>query len=195
MSLSEIAEAVAPLVAEFQRLRVEYYLGGSVASSTHGLPRATLDVDLVAGLAAEHVKPLVAALQSSYYIDAGMILDAIAREACFNLIYLKTSFKVDVFVAKTREYDRVALQRKQTKALDLENPGSQFFFASAEDVILSKLEWFRLGDEVSDAQWRDVIGVLKVQEATLDRSYLRKWATELAVADLLDKAWREAEVP
>jgi len=160
MSLSEIAEAVAPLVAEFQRLRVEYYLGGSVASSTHGLPRATLDVDLVAGLAAEHVKPLVAALQSSYYIDAGMILDAIAREACFNLIYLKTSFKVDVFVAKTREYDRVALQRKQTKALDLENPGSQFFFASAEDVILSKLEWFRLGDEVSDAQWRDVIGVL-----------------------------------
>lgn len=190
---SDTLTAVAPLVAELERLGVAYYLGGSVASSTHGMPRSSLDVDMVADLAPEHVLPLVNALKSIYYIDARMIQDAITCRSCFNLIHLATSFKVDVFAVKDRPYDRVALDRIRRQSVHTENASTDFFLASAEDIILAKLEWYWLGDEVSERQWNDVIGVLKIQGDLLDRSYLDKWAAELHVADLLAKAWQEVE--
>jgi hypothetical protein len=193
MLTSDAAAAITPVVAEFVRLGVPYYVGGSVVSSAHGIPRSTIDVDVVADLSQQHVGPLVAALRDRYYIDGKMISEAITRKACFNLIHLATSFKVDVFVLKDREFDRVALSRIQADPLDPENPSTQFFLASAEDIVLSKLEWFRLGDEVSENQWRDVVGVLKVEQRNLDRAYLAKWAADLGVADLLERAWNEAE--
>ncbi len=185
--------AMKPVVAEFRRLCVRYYVGGSIASIVYGQSRSTIDVDLVADLAPQHVAPLVEALHGEYYISEEAIVEAIARKGGFNLIYLPTSFKVDVFVVKDREYDRVALQRIRKDSLEDEDPSAQFFVASAEDIVLSKLEWFRLGHEVSERQWIDVLGVLKVQQNALDRTYLTKWATELGVADLLDRAWKEAE--
>lgn len=190
---SDTLTAVAPFVAELERLGVAYYVGGSVASSTHGIPRSSLDVDIVADLASQHVSPLVDALKSIYYIDARMIHDAIARRSCFNLIHLATSFKVDVFAVKDRRYGRVALDRIRKKCVNAENPTTEFFLASPEDIVLAKLEWYRLGDEVSERQWNDVMGVLKVQADALDRLYLEKWAAELGVADLLEKAWKEVE--
>jgi len=185
--------AIGPLVAELERLEVAYYVVGSVVSSAYGIPRSTLDVDLVADLAPEHVAPLVEVLRPAYYIDAGMISEAIARKSCFNLIHLATSFKVDVFAVKDREYDRVALKRAEKKSIDAENPSYQLPFASPEDTVLGKLEWFRLGHEVSQQQWRDVMGVLKVQKNFLDKPYLQKWAAELGIGDLLERACSEAE--
>ena len=195
MQSPEPIVALSPVVKELQRLGVSYYVGGSVASSVYGFSRATQDADLVADLAPKHVDPLVEALKSTYYISKPMILEAISRKSCFNLIYLPTSFKVDVFVIKDRDYDRVALGRSREDSLDDEHPSQQFFLASPEDVVLSKLEWFRLGEEVAQTQWRDVIGVMKVQENRLDRAYLVKWARELGVADLLERAWKEAGTP
>ena len=188
---SDSLAAVVPLVAELERLGVAYYVGGSVVSSAHGIPRSSLDVDIVADLANEHVTPLVDALKSVYYIDARMIQDAIAHRSCFNLIHLATSFKVDIFAMKNRRYDRVALGRIRKKRVNAENHSTEFFLASPEDIVLAKLEWYRLGDEVSERQWNDVIGVLKVQGDSLDRPYLEKWAVELGVDDLLEKAWKE----
>jgi hypothetical protein len=190
---SETIAAIVPLVAEFEKLGVAYYIGGSIASSMRGIPRTTLDVDMVADLAPKHVAPLVHALATAYYIDGPMILDAIARRSCFNLIHLATSFKVDVFVIKDRPYDRAALARINSRCVDTENAALQVFFASPEDIVLAKLEWYRLGDEVSERQWRDVIGVMKVNEGALDRLYMEHWASELGVADLLAKAWKEVE--
>ncbi len=191
MQFSDAVAAVTPVVAELERLGVKYYIGGSVASSAYGFSRATVDVDIIADLGLKHIDPLVDALQSAYYIDAHMIADAILRKSCFNVIHLPTSFKVDVFAVKNRPYDRMALQCGHKDLLDENDPSSEFFLASPENVVLSKLEWFRLGEEVSEQQWRDVIGVLKVQENLLDRKYLEKWATELGIADLLEKAWRQ----
>lgn len=190
---SDALEAVSPLVAELERLGVAYYLGGSLASSTHGMPRSSLDVDMVADLAPNHVLPLVNALKSIYYIDARMIQDAIERRSCFNLIHLATSLKVDVFAVKDRRYDRVALDRIKKQCVHAENASTDFFLASPEDIVLAKLEWYRLGDEISERQWNDVIGVLRIQGDSLDRPYLDKWAAELHVADLLAKAWMEVE--
>jgi len=188
----DLLAAVTPVVEELERLGVRYYVGGSAASSNYGIARATLDVDLVADLSQQHVVALVEGLKADYYVDARMISDAILRQSCFNVIHMPTSFKVDVFVVKNRRYDRVALQRIRKDSLDAEYPSKEFFQASPEDIILSKLEWYRLGDQVSDSQWRDVIGVLKIQHDALDRPYLEKWAAELRVADLLEQAWKEA---
>lgn len=193
MSPYDTLSAIAPVVAELERLKVSYYVGGSVASSSHGLPRSTLDVDLVADLLPKHVTPLVEALQGEYYISRPAVSDAIARRSCFNVIHSATSFKVDIFPVKNRQYDRLALERTQRRPLDKDDSSRQFYFASPEDVILSKLEWYRLGDEVSETQWGDVLGVLRVQTDALDRAYLEKWAAGLEVADLLERAWNEAE--
>jgi hypothetical protein len=129
---------------------------------------------------------------ADYYVSAAMIAEAVARKSCFNVIHLATSFKVDVFVPKDRRYDRVALERSRKDVLDLADPSTEFFLASPEDTVLSKLEWFRLGEGVSERQWHDVIGVLRVQGDLLDRTYLSHWAADLGVADLLEQAWREA---
>jgi len=189
----DLIAAMRPVVRQFDRLGVRYYIGGSVASSVYGLARSTLDIDLVADLKPEHVAPLAAALRSDYYVNPSAAADAIARKSCFNLIYLPTNSKVDVFVLKDRAYDREALRRIRQDALDPNSPG-KFFVASAEDVVLAKLEWYRLGDEVSDRQWRDILEVLKVQGLSLDHRYLSQWAAELGVADLLQNAWNQSQM-
>jgi len=189
----DVLAALTPVVEALECLGVAYYLGGSIASSAHGVARSTLDVDLVAELERPHVQPLVDALKAAYYVDAAMIADAISRKSCFNVIHLATMFKVDVFAVKDREYDRAALGRIRRDTLTSESAAGQFFLASAEDVVLNKLEWFRLGDEVSRRQWNDAVGVLKVQHASLDRAYLARWAAELGIDDLLETAWNEAE--
>lgn len=190
---SDMLAAVTPLVESLERLGVPYYFGGSIVSSTHGVPRASLDADIVADLAPQHVAPMVSALKSSYYLDARTMHYAIARRSCFNAIHLATSFKVDVFAMKNRPYDHAAIGRIRKRRIATDTSSRDFFLASPEDIVLAKLEWYRLGDEVSERQWNDVLGVLKVQAGSLDRSYLEKWAAELGVADLLAKAWKEAE--
>ena len=190
---SNALAAILPLVTEFERHGIGYYIGGSLAGSLYGRPRATLDADLVADIELKHVAPLVEALKSEYYIDAGMIREAIDRRSCFNLIHLATSFKVDVFVIKNRPYDREALKRIEQRTMQGESTSLHFFFASAEDILLAKLEWFRIGDEISERQWSDIAAIVRNQFERLDRSYLRHWATELGVADLLAKAWKEVE--
>lgn len=161
--LPDLTAALLPVVEAFKRLGVGYYIAGSVASSAHGLPRTTLDVDLVADLNRDHVTPLVEQLQPAYYIDAEMIFDALARRSSFNLIHLGTMLKVDVFVLKQDPYDQTAYRR--TRDADEETRAAMhgLVLATPEDVILHKLYWYRLGGEVSERQWNDVLGVLRVQ--------------------------------
>ena len=185
--------AVTMMVADvLDALGVSYAIGGSFASALHGVMRATMDADLVADLRLEHTDPLAQALGNAFYADVEMMRDAVRRHSSFNLIHLETTFKVDVFVAKPRTFDRSQLARRQLYLLS-EDPKRHAYVTSAEDIILSKLEWYRIGGEVSDRQWRDVLGVLKVQGDRLDRDYLRRMATELKVADLLERAFGEAE--
>ena len=185
--------AVTMMVADvLDALGVSYAIGGSFASALHGVMRATMDADLVADLRLEQTDPLAQALGNAFYADVEMMRDAVRRHSSFNLIHLETTFKVDVFVAKPRTFDRSQLARRQLYLL-IEDPERHAYVTSAEDIILSKLEWYRIGGEVSDLQWRDVLGVLKVQGDRLDRDYLRRMATELKVADLLERAFGEAE--
>ncbi len=181
------------MVAELERLGVDYRVGGSVASSALGVPRSTLDVDLACNLRPEHVVAFVRALAAAYYVDADMIRDAIARRTSFNLVMLETMTKVDVFVSPADAYDREAFGRSTRMSLE---PGSrEFDIATAEDIILRKLDWYRKGGGVSERHWNDVIGVLRVQAAALDVAYLEKWAELLDLDALLQRARAEAAAP
>jgi hypothetical protein len=180
------------VVDAFERLNIPYLIGGSMASTLYGVARSTIDADLVADMNPEQVEPLVTVLGEEFYSDSDMIRDAIHHQSSFNLIHLSTAFKVDVFILKRRPFDRVQFQRRIYWVIT-KDPERKAYTATAEDTILSKLEWFRMGDEVSDRQWRDILGVLKVQAGRLDPDYLRQWAAELGVADLLQKAIKEAE--
>jgi hypothetical protein len=193
MPPTDAVVALKPVVAVLDGLGVKHFIGGSVASAAYGRPRTTVDVDLVADLRRQHVAPLVTALETDYYVSARAAAGAVAQKSCFNLIHLATALKVDVFVLKGRKYDLAALARRRRDTIDADDPGSEFMLASPEDLVLSKLEWYRPGNEVSQQQWRDVIGLLQVQGGALDDAYIDQWAADLGVADLLAKARQEAQ--
>jgi hypothetical protein len=174
-----------------ERLGIPYAVGGSLASSLHGVMRSTLDVDIVADMQAEHIRPLVEALSKEFYADAEMMRDAIEHQSSFNLIHYETAFKVDIFIRKSRPFDQMQLNRRRLSII-ANDPEESVYVTSPEDTILAKLEWYRMGGEVSDRQWRDILGVLKTRAGELDLEYLRKWAAELNVRDLLERALKES---
>lgn len=194
MKLPDIIEVTLKVVRVFEEVGIAYHVGGSLASSAFGIARSTLDVDIVADIKHKQATLLYESLKEEFYIDIDMIRDAINRRSSFNLIHLETMFKVDVFIPKNRPFDRQAFIRRIQKPVSAEDPSQQLFFATPEDTILNKLEWYKGGGEVSERQWKDVIGVLKVQREGLDISYLTSWAKELKVYNLLEKALKETEV-
>jgi hypothetical protein len=193
MTVQGDSTSVTLLVTQtLEALGIRYAVGGSLASSVHGVMRSTLDVDILADMGLEHIQPLVAALSKEFYADDEMMRDAIERQSSFNLIHYETAFKVDVFIRKSRAFDQMQLERRKTSVIATD-PEQSIYVTSAEDVILAKLEWYRMGGEVSDRQWRDILGVLKTRAGELDLDYLRKWANELKVKDLLERALTESK--
>ena len=191
-SFPEALAALAPVVDVLERLGVRYHIGGSLASSTHGLPRSSADVDVIAELRPEHVDDLVAALDADYYVDGTHARDAIRSTTSFNLIHLDTMMKVDIFVSEAGEFPRQEQARARPESFGQGESTRIFMVKSPEDLVLRKLLWYRAGGETSERQWSDVVGVLKIRGAQLDGSYLDQWATELQVADLLERARRDA---
>jgi hypothetical protein len=184
---------VGKVVAALERVGVRYVVGGSVASSVYGIPRATQDVDVVVDLRAEHVTPLAELLAPEFYVDEEMIHDAVRRHASCNVIHLATMFKADLFVPRLDSWTREELARGRVEHVGTEEEPLAIRFASPEDTLLHKLIWYRLGNEVSDRQWGDAQGILKVQGNALDAAYLDQWADGLGVADLLRRARKAVE--
>ena len=194
MKLPDIYLAVQPVVLAFEKLSIPYYIGGSIASSIYGKARATMDVDMIADLKIDHISLLKQSLENQYYIDENMIADAIRTTSSFNLIHLETMIKVDVFISKNEPYEHEALQRKRKDTLE-DISKVEFYFSSPEDIIIHKLQRYKLGGFVSEQQWLDVVGVIKVQSDLLDNKYLKGWSRKLGLSSLLQIAFAEAEVP
>ena len=194
MQKNEIAAALEPVISAFDDLGLSYYIGGSLASSAYGVARSTLDVDLVLELETFHIQPLVSKLKGEYYIESEMINDAIKEKTSFNIIHLKSMLKIDVFILKDQLYSKKAFERKIKDKLDEEAGSINIYLCSPEDIILHKLEWFKSGGEVSERQWLDIQGVIKVQFNKLDKDYLKWWAKQLGVFSLLEKSFSECDI-
>lgn len=187
MILAEPIAITQQISLELERLGIKYLVGGSLASSLHGVPRATQDVDMVADIQQQHIPFFVKALEADFYVDAGMIREAIQRQSSFNVIHLATMFKADIFILKSDKFSREEMARREPYQVT-DRAEEKLFIASAEDVIVHKLYWYKLGGKVSERQWNDALGVLQVRKDRLDITYLFHAAQLRGVVALLKKA-------
>jgi hypothetical protein len=183
----EFRRVVREVIAALNLLGIDYALGGSLASSIHGINRNTADADLTVEPFPGQEAQFVGGFGPDYYVNVEAVRQAVRERATFNIIDTMTGFKVDVFVRKDRPFES-SLMRRRVPMASPDASGPPIDVVSPEDIILLKLEWYRLGGETSDRQWSDVQNVLRVQAGRLDEGYLDHWAGELGVADLLARA-------
>jgi hypothetical protein len=193
MSLAEPIAVTVQVAAILDDLGIAYVVGGSLASSVHGIPRSTQDLDLLVELPGSKVDELVSRLSIDFYVDSEMVRDAVQRRASFNIVHLKTMFKVDMFVSDRRPLLVEEMQRRH--GFELGHPPRTVYVCSAEDIVVQKLDWFEKGQRISDRQWGDLIGVLKVRRGALDLVYIRRWADALGLHESCERALQEAGLP
>jgi hypothetical protein len=187
----ESLEVVQEVAAALTALGIPYALGGSMASSLLGRPRFTQDADITVEPFAGREAALVARFDRDYYVTLPAVLDAVRRQSSFNIIHTPSGFKVDVFIRKDRLFEQSVMARRRALSVPGQT-GQELFVVGPEDIILLKLEWYRLGGETSERQWKDVLNVLQVQAGHLDEAYLDHWAADLKVDDLLARARQES---
>ena len=188
MNQIEIPAALFPILNACQKLNLRYRIGGSLASSLYGEPRATNDVDVVIDLTPEDAAPFVRELNSEYVIYADSLRSAIIRQSCINALHSETVFKIDIFPLKPREYDQQAHLRATVVEIEQEGQFYSLLFATPEDILIAKLEWYRKGNEQSEQQWKDILGLLQADLIFLDFDYLENWVKELGLWDLYQRA-------
>lgn len=183
--------ALLEFVDVLDELAVDYAVGGSVASSVFGEPRATADIDVLVALYSRHMAPFVQRLQADFYVDESSVRDAVRLRSSFNLIHLPSMDKVDVFLTGRGILDIEQMQRRRPVTIGTDSSRTVFMTAP-ENIVLRKLDWYRISSGVSERQWRDVAGVIKLQGAALDRGYMEQIAAEAGLTDLLARAFAEA---
>jgi hypothetical protein len=185
----EILDVLQRVIVKLEALGIPYMVSGSAASSFHAFVRTTQDGDLVVALGLDQVEIFATAFTPEFYLDRATIYRSLQMGSSFNLIHLESSLKIDFFPLRKRSFSQEEFSRRQPRLL-LKESSAPAYVATAEDTILSKLEWYRAGGETSENQWKDVVGILKVQAGSLDLAYLSHWARDLRVEDLLEKALR-----
>ncbi len=188
--MNPLAVTISSLASVLDRLGIAYVIGGSMASCVRGVVRATIDVDIVAAIARPNAERFARALGPEWYADADQMRAAIAAKRAFNVIHIPLGNKVDIFPA-TEDFHLSQLERATWASLPFLEGSAKYPVATAEDILLAKLQWYRDGGEVSERQWTDIQGILAVNP-DLDFAYARPWAARLGVERLLDRALEEA---
>ena len=174
-------ELLLDVIRRLNKLGVIYMLTGAYAVSFHGEPRATHDIDIKINLQTKDITSIYENFKRDFYIGKDMVEDAVKEQRMFNIIHLDTGIKVDFWISKDANFDRLRMERR-TKDSFL---GEPVYVASPEDTILVKLEWFKNSE--SEKHWRDALSILKVSKKNLDYNYIEKWAKELGILDVWKK--------
>lgn len=172
------------VVEALEAMGVHDHIGGSCASSIHGIPRQTRAFDLVVALTPETAAALARRLAGEFFADESIARAAAHHKRSFNVVHLDSGIKVDLFVLGDSEFDREEFRRAALMQVDAQHHAS---VKSPEDTMLRQLLWYRIGGEVSERQWTDVLGIARLQGDRLDRTYLQHWALKLGVQELLEQ--------
>lgn len=184
MSIPDVFQRIT---AALERAGIGYMLSGSFASAYYGAPRSTQDIDLVIDANPAQLRAFLNALPGDeYYADVNAALEAHQQQSLFNVIDLATGWKIDLIIRKSRAFSQEEFRRRQKVSLH----DISLFLASAEDVVISKLEWAKLAQ--SQRQIQDVAAILRVRWGALDHAYLEKWIAELELKGPWDEAQRAA---
>jgi hypothetical protein len=190
----EVLDPIAVALAvgrALERVGADYFLGGSLASSLQGEPRSTNDIDLVVNLREPDVAAFAVALGPDFDVDEGALRESLGSGGSWNIFHLPSMMKIDLFTAGRSPFDRSEFARRRRTQVTA--GGDLLWVKSAEDSVLRKLRWYLDGGRVSDRQWRDVVQILRVNEAALDAGYLDQWAPALGIVADLARARCEAE--
>jgi len=183
--ISDVVDVAMFVGDALDRVGIGYFLGGSLASSMQGEPRATNDINFVLDLAIEQIGPLAAAFGRDVELDHDALRTAVRAHASCNGFYLPLSTKLDFFVLGQSPFDRAEFERRQRVVV---RDDRSLIVKTPEDTVLRKLLWYREGGEVSSKQWRDVIEVLRVSGPGIDNVYLEGWSQRLSLGELLARA-------
>jgi len=180
-----LREFLIQAVEILDQLNIPYIVTGALAVSFYGLPRTTHDIDLVVELERRHVTPLVKAFSKEFYISSKAVQEAISRSLVFNVIDPQSGLKIDFWIARPEAFDRERFRRRRQETVF----NRSLWLPSPEDVILSKLLWYKQSE--IDKHFMDAKGVWEVMVGSLDTSYLQEWAERLSVADSLARLQKE----
>jgi hypothetical protein len=175
-------EFLLRVIDTLEQLNIPYAITGAWAVSAYGIPRTTHDLDVIVRMQRSDVHLLAAAYPPPYYADEEMMHNALTHGSVFNIIDPTTGLKVDFWPLRDDAYAREQFSRRR----QVEIAGRNVWVLAPEDVILSKLLWYKLSP--SDKQWADIQAVWEARDEHFDANYLENWAVRLSVADLLEKA-------
>jgi hypothetical protein len=184
------AKVLDRITAALDQAGIAYMLSGSFASAYYGTPRSTQDIDLVIAATPAQLQAFVRALPGDqYYADVDAALEAHTRQSMFNVIDLETGWKIDLIIRKSRAFSQEEFgRRKLVKIQDI-----TLFVATAEDVMIAKLEWSKLAQ--SRRQIEDVAAILATRGDSLDYPYLEKWIAELRLTNEWNESRFAARLP
>ena len=182
----EQSELVRLVIQALEGAGIPYMITGSQASAYYGEPRFTRDIDIVADIKPEQAKDFVTYFPASeFYRDQETIEEEIKKRGQFNIIHVASGLKIDIILTKTTSFSQTEFVRKNRSAIF---PGQDAYFASPEDVIIKKMEYYKEG--ASEKHLRDIAGILKISGEMVDRDYIAEWARQLGLTEIWDAIQR-----
>jgi len=182
-----IEDILKEIIEKLEKYQIDYMITGSFASNLHGTPRATFDADIVVSTDFKKIENFLKEIEKDFYVNLESAKEAFKERKMFNIIHFETGFKIDFIVKKEGKYYENEFNRRKIFKLK----DKPCFFASSEDTILAKLIWAKKSE--SEKQFNDALGIIKIQKENLNYDYLKKWAHEIGVYDLLQEILKEAE--
>jgi hypothetical protein len=186
MPIQDPLKIVRKATEILEKAGVDYLVGGSLASSLHGIPRSTQDVDIIVDLSEHMIDKILPLFSEHFYVDFEMAKEAAQRRSSFNIIDKELLYKLDIFIQEDDDLSEMEMKRR-VKYRIADSGDQTIFVCSPEDIVAHKLYWYKLGNGVSERQWNDALNVLKVQKGRLDLDYLKMICRARGVSELLEK--------